>query len=46
MVDNADYVLAVWNGSHSGTGSTVNYAIRQGKPVIAINPVTLNVDKL
>lgn len=46
MVDNADYVLAVWNGSHSGTGSTVNYAIRQGKPVIAINPETLNVDKL
>ena len=43
MVDHADYILAVWNGSPSGTGKTVRYAHQQGKPVIIINPVSLNV---
>ena len=26
MVDNSDYVIAVWNGKPSGTGNTVTYA--------------------
>lgn len=43
MVDHADYILAVWNGSPSGTGKTVRYAHQQGKPVITINPVSLDV---
>lgn len=43
MVDHADYILAVWNGSPSGTGKTVRYAHQQGKPVIIINPVSLDV---
>ena len=43
MVDHADYLLAVWNGSPSGTGKTVRYAHQQGKPVIIINPISLDV---
>lgn len=35
MVDNADVVIAVWNGANrSGTGSTINYAQKQDKRVI------------
>ena len=38
MVDKADYVIAVWNGTGSGTGNTVQYAQKKGKEVIIINP--------
>ena len=44
MVDQEDYIIAVWDGRPSGTGKTVQYAQRQGKPVIAINPKTLKVE--
>ena len=43
MVDHADIVLAVWNGSPSGTGQTVWYARETGKPVWIIRPDTLEV---
>lgn len=43
MVDQADFVIAVWDGKPSGTGKTVQYAQDQGKPVIAINQKTLEV---
>lgn len=33
MVDNSDYVIAVWNGKPSGTGNTVKYARQNGKSV-------------
>jgi len=34
MVDNADLVLAVWNGEkHGGTWYTINYARKKGKPI-------------
>lgn len=46
MVDQADYIIAVWNGKPSGTGKTVRYAQQQGKPVRVINPVTLTVENL
>ena len=36
MVDCADMILSVWDGSTGGTGWTVSYAKRQGKPVRAI----------
>lgn len=36
MVDNADMVLSVWDGSPSGTGWTVDYAKRQGKKIRAL----------
>lgn len=38
MVDNADYIVAVWNGRQGGTGSTVQYALKQGKKSIIIDP--------
>lgn len=41
MVDKADMVIAVWNGSPSGTGKTVAYAKEQGKPVVMIDPKSL-----
>ena len=43
MVDHADMVLAVWDGSPGGTGNTVNYALKQNhngsKPVLVIDPL-------
>ena len=43
MVDHADVLIAVWDGSPSGTGKTVRYAHQQGKSVTVINPVSLDV---
>ena len=45
MVDHADVLIAVWDGSPSGTGKTVNYALRQGKPVVVINPRALSIER-
>ena len=36
MVDQADVLLTVWDGSSGGTGWTVNYAKRQGKQLEAV----------
>ena len=44
MVDQADFIVAVWDGRPSGTGKTVQYAQRQGKPVKIINPKTLDIE--
>lgn len=41
MVDNSDVVIAVWNGEKSGTRNTVDYALKNGKKVIIIDPNTL-----
>ena len=38
MVDKSDFIIAVWNGSKSGTGNTVTYAKSKDKTVIQINP--------
>lgn len=38
MVDLADKVIAVWDGSKSGTANCVNYARKQGKEIIKIEP--------
>ena len=46
MVDQADFIIAVWDGRPSGTGKTVQYAQRQGKPVTIINPKTMLIDFL
>ena len=46
MVDSADRVIAVWDGSGSGTGNTVKYALSSGKPVYRIDPDTLSVSLL
>ena len=45
MVDQADFIVAVWDGRPSGTGKTVQYAQRQGKPIVIINPKTQRVEK-
>ena len=36
MVNNSDYVIAVWDGKPSGTGNTVRYAESKGKTIITI----------
>lgn len=36
MVDGADMVMSVWDGSPGGTGWTVGYARRQGKRIQAL----------
>lgn len=38
MIDNTDAVIAIWDGGPSGTGNTVEYAKKQGKPVLVIDP--------
>jgi len=38
LVDNADIVLAVWNGTSGGTAYTVSYAQKKGKTLVIINP--------
>lgn len=38
MVDNSDWVIAVWNGKPSGTGKTVKYAEECGCNIIIILP--------
>lgn len=44
MVDQADIVLAVWDGQPSGTGSTVRYAMKRGKQIYRIDPASLLVE--
>lgn len=44
LVDHASMLLAVYNGvRRSGTGATVNYARKQGREIIVIDPLTLSV---
>ena len=43
MVDNSNYVVAVWNGKPSGTGNTIKYAAQQGKPVYCIDSVNFKM---
>ena len=45
MVDNSDYVIAVWNGKPSGTGNTVKYAKKKNKLVLLFNPQTLEIEE-
>lgn len=42
MVDDSQLLIAVWNGDggRSGTGHTVNYALKVGRPIWHINPQT------
>lgn len=37
MVDNCDILIAVWNGSKSGTKNCIDYAKKTGKQIIYIN---------
>lgn len=42
MVDNSDVVIAIWDSySKGGTKNCIDYAIKQGKSVLIIDPETL-----
>lgn len=43
MTEHADSVIAVWDGSKSGTGNTVRFALKRGLPVTILDPITLKV---
>lgn len=43
MVDKADVVVCAYDGQSGGTAYTVNYALKQNKIVIQINPTTAQV---
>lgn len=45
MVDNSDYVIAVWNGENGGTGNCVKYAKKKELEITYIHPKTLEVTK-
>ncbi len=45
MVDQSDYVIAVWDGQAGGTESTVRYARKCKKNVLVINPRELTKTK-
>ena len=38
MCDNADVIMAIWNGKSGGTGNCVRYALSQNKQIIRIDP--------
>lgn len=41
MVDHSDIVIAVWDGSKSGTGNCIKYAQKLNKRIIRIDPNNL-----
>ena len=41
MVDDADFCIAVWDGSPGGTANCVNYIKLKRKPLLLIDPTTL-----
>ncbi len=45
MVDNADLVVAVWNGFKGGTRNCVEYALKNQVPVWRIDPKTRRVGR-
>lgn len=36
MVNNTDYIIAVWNGTSGGTKNGIDYANSQGRKVVYI----------
>ena len=46
MVDNSDYVIAVWNGKPIGTGNTVKYAMEEGKEIYCVNTIMFNISRV
>lgn len=46
MVEHSDCVIAVWNGTSSGTSSTVKYALSKKLPVTVLHPCTYSVRAL
>lgn len=47
MVNNSDFVVAVWNGGrHGGTANTIRYAKKSGKPVYCIDALNYKMKAL
>lgn len=46
IVDNSDMMLAVWDGSASGTYNCVKYAMRQNKKLYKLDPSSLRGEYL
>jgi uncharacterized phage-like protein YoqJ len=46
MVDKADFVFAVWDGSKGGTGNCVNYAKKKKRTIYVLHPFELTLDIL
>ena len=46
IVDNSDCVLAFWDGTSRGTKFTIDYAVKQGKPVKIYNYITNEIIRL
>lgn len=44
MVDNAEAVIAVWDGSAGGTANCVKYAQKVERPIFVINPSEKKVE--
>lgn len=42
MVDKSEWVIAVWDGTPSGTGKTVKYAEGRGVNIVRINPKNIS----
>ena len=38
MVDRADVILAVWDGTSGGTANCIDYATKQKKPIVNVHP--------
>lgn len=45
MVDNSDIVLAVWDGSNSGTANCIRYAKYNRKRILYVEPKTFNISE-
>ena len=43
MVDNSDFVVAVWNGKPSGTRNAIIYAVQQDKSIYYINTINFKM---
>lgn len=43
MVDKADVIVCAYDGQSGGTAYTVNYALKQNKIVVQINPSTAQI---
>lgn len=47
MVDNSDYVLAIWNGiTNGGTWNCIKYAMKKDTDILKIDSNTLEIEKL
>lgn len=40
MVNRADRIISLWDGTSGGTGNCVKYALKQNKPILNLHPTT------